>query len=146
MAVLGWQNSTAGAFYFWKSRDFASICLTKGVTSRSSLNMLPLTPPPPSFTRVLLIVTTKEDRMFTSFSGSLKFPDFTTHSTCCSPPGHGTGRREARFLKPGQHSCLGKHNRHFTLIYPTKFCKQPRPGQVHTHSNAQIYHETWGDS
>lgn len=114
-AVLGSQNSTSGDFYFWKSRDFASICSRKGVASHNTLNMPSLTSP------VLPGYFWPWPRRRTERS----FPSLVRWNSLISPRaahrgtrGRGTGSRDARFLTKarGQHSCLGKHNRHFTLF------------------------------
>lgn len=75
------------------------------------------TPPnPPTFTRVLLPVTTKEDRTFTSFCVSLKFPHFTT------------GSREVASEQEPADSTAAQESLADTLIHSNKFCKRPWAG------------------
>lgn len=121
-ALLGSQNSTTQDFYCWKSRDFASICLRKGAASLQ-FSKHALTSPH-QFHPGTSNHDTQAHRTFTSFSGSLKFPDFITHNALWQP-GHRTGSPEAPLLTTAWGQPAAWEITTNTLIYSNKICKQP---------------------
>lgn len=67
---------------------------------------------------------TQAHRTFTSFSGSLKFPDFITRYSLWQP-GHHTGSWEAPLLTTAWGQPAGWEITTSTLIYSNRICKQP---------------------
>lgn len=120
-AVLGSQNSTTGDFYYWKSRDFASLCLRKGAASLQ-LSKHALSSPhqfhPGTFEH-----DTQAHRTFTSFSGRLKFPDFITQPVLTARTPHRKPKAPLLTTAWGQPAAWEITTN--TWIYSNKICKQP---------------------